>query len=236
MPGAETWALAAALKHSVPGITIWSDCLSVVNRFKAGRAAATASKVKLARVWRTIFDLCDCYVCPERQVQIGWMPAHTSKWAIGNVRKGDGSKLSAGDRTGNAEADLLAKRGAKLHRIPKWIRDKVELAELVATRAALQLGVTTEAANNHGIVELDSEGTARTKTHRDSDGNPKAATMRKLDKEAKKEVKPAKEAACTKKKRKAGDGATAEVKATIKDQSKIPNSKTRHTTCARLPR
>ena len=56
VPGAEAWALAEALRCSMPGVTIWSDCLSVVKRLKAGRAAATASSVKLARLWRTIFD------------------------------------------------------------------------------------------------------------------------------------------------------------------------------------
>ena len=139
VPGAETWAVAEALRTSVPGITIWSDCLSVVNRFQAGRRAATASKVKLARVWSSIFDMCHDFDHPEKDVRVGWMPAHTAEWAVGNVRKGDGSKLTPLDRSGNSVADELAKRGARTHRVPKWIRDKVELTELVALRAAVQL-------------------------------------------------------------------------------------------------
>ena len=230
VPGAETWAAAAALKQSIPGITLWSDCLSVVNRFKAGRAAATSSKVKLARVWRTIFDLCDCYDCPERQVQIGWMPAHTSVWAVGQVKKGDGSRLSTEDRAGNAEADMLAKRGAKDHRIPKWMRDKVELAELVATRAALQLGVTTEAANNHGVLEMGKDGTARTKLHRDSEGNPKASSLRKLEKETKKGEEPAEGAAHGEKRAKAKAKESASNGAAIKVLRKLVSGRSRRTT------
>ena len=57
VPGAEAWAVAEALRNAVPGVSIWSDCLSVVKRFQSGQNAATASTVKLARLWATIFDV-----------------------------------------------------------------------------------------------------------------------------------------------------------------------------------
>jgi len=49
VPGAEAWAIYEALKVSVPGTPIWSDCEGAVNRLKNGRAAATGSAIKLAR-------------------------------------------------------------------------------------------------------------------------------------------------------------------------------------------
>ena len=119
VPGAEAWAVVEALRNSVPGIIIWSECLSVVNRFKAGRKSATASKVRLARLWSIIFDLCEDLPQHQRAGMLNWIPAHTAEWTVGSKRKGDGSKLTKTDREGNAAADLLAKRGANCHRIPK---------------------------------------------------------------------------------------------------------------------
>ena len=117
---AETWALCFALRNSIPGATVWSDCLSVVNRFKAGERAATTSSVKLARLWKTIFSLCDSFNDPAAQVKLEWMPAHTAQWQVGKTRKGNGAKLTEGDRNGNEEADRLAKLGAQSHRVPGW--------------------------------------------------------------------------------------------------------------------
>ena len=75
--------------------------------------------------------------------------------------------------------------------MPKWVKDKVELAELVALRAAIQLGVTTNAANEHVEMHVDDKGVTRSKKIRDSDGEPRAATLRGVGKEAKeKKVKP----------------------------------------------
>ena len=116
------------MRNSVPGNSIWSDCLSVVNRFQAGREAATASAVKLARLWREIFNLCDSFDEPAGQVRLEWMPAHTAKWQVGKARKGNGAKLSERDRNGNEEADRLAKLGAKFHRVPAWKRNQLLLA------------------------------------------------------------------------------------------------------------
>ena len=61
-------------------------------------------------------------------VQLEWMPAHTAEWQVGVAREGNGSKLTTRDRTGNDIADEFAKKGAKLDRVPKWIKDKVEQA------------------------------------------------------------------------------------------------------------
>ena len=79
------------------------------------------------------------------------MPAHTSVAQVGRSRKSDDTKLTHADRHGNNLADLIAKKGAKLHRVPWHIRSDVEVAERVALRAAIQLGITTHAANKQSL-------------------------------------------------------------------------------------
>jgi len=74
------------------------------------------------------------------------------------------------DRNGNGQADLQAKAGAKSHRVPSDTRRKVEVAEAVAFRAALELGVTTYAANNHETQSVATCGKVVTSFSRDCDG------------------------------------------------------------------
>ena len=78
---------------------------------------------------------------------------------MGISRNSDGIKLSHADRHGNNLADLMAKNGAKLYRVPARVRYNVEIAERVALRAALQLGVTTHAANNVAVSDCKPDGT-----------------------------------------------------------------------------
>jgi hypothetical protein len=147
----------------------------VVRRFKNGRKAATHSSVKLARLWNIIFDLCDDFSNPSSQVQLEWMPSHTTASQIGKIRKGNGAKLTETDRKGNAEADRLAKVGANSHRVPKATRRWALTADRAALRAALQLGITTHAANNHPVETIAPCGKVTTSTARDSEGMGKRA-------------------------------------------------------------
>ena len=83
----------------------------------------------------------------------------------------------------------MAKKGAKLHRVPMHVRIKVEVAERVALRAAIQLGIATHAANNVPEPAHRSDGTGYLKTTRDSNGVPKWSALRKA---RQLEAKPAK--------------------------------------------
>ena len=49
---------------------------------------------------------------------IDWMPAHSTKEQVGTVMRGDGKLMTEVDRRANEQADILAKRGASLHRVP----------------------------------------------------------------------------------------------------------------------
>jgi len=134
----------------MPGAAIWSDCLFVVRRSKNGRKAATNSSVKLARLWGIIFDLCED-LTPGQSSWSGCLS--TTAAQIGRVRKGNGARTTEIDRKRNNEADQLAKRGAKSHRVQKAACKSAEIITRVAHRAALQLGITTHAADNHRVAE-----------------------------------------------------------------------------------
>ena len=69
------------------------------------------------------------------------------------------------------------------------MRKKVEVAERVALRAALQLGITTYAANNGEELETKEDGSLVARAVRDSDGLPRSSPHRKTAREG---VKPEK--------------------------------------------
>ena len=59
-----------------------------------------------------IFDICDV-----DKVNIEWLPAHTARSQVGIAVKGDEQLMTADDWKGNNLADVLAKKGAKTHRM-----------------------------------------------------------------------------------------------------------------------
>ena len=54
--------------------------------------------------------------------------------------------------------DEMAKKGARLHRVPQHVRWSCDLHNRVALRSALRLGVATKAANNHKILTVEVGG------------------------------------------------------------------------------
>ena len=144
-----------------------------------------------------IFHICDAQQHTHSAFKVVWMPAHTAKWQVGVARKGDNTRLTETDRMGNDCADALAKKGAAIHRMPHRERMKVATAERVALRAAIQLGVTTVAANNVPQEFTKPDGTIGTRMLRDSDGLKvfKAPSEKKVKKtEAKQKREAAKQA------------------------------------------
>ena len=170
--GAELWALYAALRISLPGVTYRSDRKAVVDTFKAGERTATAATVEMARLWRLVFAACDSTPEPHLNVDLAWMPAHTKQGDVGTVRLSDGSLLSKRDRQANDAADFLAKRGAQTHRVPRKLRQAFKEREMLAEWGARALGLATFAANN---LKVDGEKGTR----RDSTGLPKARRQKR---------------------------------------------------------
>ena len=157
--GAELWALYVAMSVTMLGARYRSDRLAVVQTFQAGHREATAASVELARLWSMVFAACDDYDRPEVQVDLAWMPSHTSPADVGRAYLSNGELLTECDRSGNERADLLAKRGAKLHRLPTQIKRAIDGRVQLATWAAHSLGIATHVANN--AIIAGASGTRR---------------------------------------------------------------------------
>jgi len=114
-----------------------------------------------------IFDICDA-----DKANIEWLPAHTARSQVGTAVKGNGQRMTADDWKGNNLADVLAKKGAKTHRVKWQVRRAIDHAEDAALRAALQLGITTHAANNVQEISIKPDGSETVKLVRDSEGLP----------------------------------------------------------------
>ena len=134
--GAEVWAFFAAASRACGPISYRTDCLEVYRAFRRGRLWATAAARPLARAWHLIFACLDDVDAPEDHVDLAWMPAHTAQHAIGAAELSNGQLLTKADRDGNAAADLLAKRGAQLHRVPAGVRKELARAHAAAEHCA----------------------------------------------------------------------------------------------------
>ena len=131
--------------------------------FKRGEAYATRYADAYARLWRLIFASCDDSDCPQDDIELLWIPAHTTEADVGVARLSDGRLLTAADRTGNGFADELAKRGAEIHRLPEPVRQAVARRHDLAAWAARELAVRTCVANScplggGQVCGRDSEG------------------------------------------------------------------------------
>ena len=164
--GAELWACFAALRCSLPGAAYRPDRLAVVLTFRRGRQFATRPSVALARLWRLVYTECDDYDCPERDIDLQWIPAHTAADDVGVLQLSSGAFLTAADRQGNMMADDLAKRGAALHRLPEAVLEAHKRHTQLASWAACELAIRTVVSNNF----TSADGATGL---RDSDGLPR---------------------------------------------------------------
>ena len=119
----------------------------------------------MARAWKMIFDAL------EDSADLAWMPAHTALRAVNEEKLSNGQLLTHRDRQGNIIADLLAKKGAALNRVPAKHKRHVDLLDRVVNWACRQLAVNTWAANNHPTTIEGPDGPT-TVTRRDSSGLP----------------------------------------------------------------
>ena len=166
--GAEMWAFFAAARCAVPGARYRSDRKAVVDTFRKGKRIATAASDEHARLWLLIYSALD----DGDGTELVWTPAHTTKASVGQVRLSDGTFLTERDRAANDAADVLAKRGAAMHRVPSEIRDRVKARDELLVWASRSLGMGTMAANS--LVAQDGKSILR-----DSSGLTKHSKERK---------------------------------------------------------
>ena len=166
--GAELWALWQAARVAMPGSSFRIDCLSVLKVFLSGRRAACNSRCKLARVWHGVFASMDDH--ESSNVDIAWMPSHTSAEEIGVTMLSDGTVLTAHDRRGNEEADRLAKMAAMWHRVPESVRRRMAADMEIAVQLRRWIGQAIAVAGNFaapdGTIWRDSKPADRRVLHK----------------------------------------------------------------------
>jgi len=143
--GAELWALLMAAQQLGANMSYRTDCLAVLQAYCNGHKWATASSQLYARIWVAIFQAWD----GAANVDLEWMPSHTSTHDIGELHLSNGQPLTAIDRHGNAEADRLAKAAAHAVRVPEDVRERIDAEAACVTDLARWVGQVTAAASQH---------------------------------------------------------------------------------------
>ena len=132
VPAAESFALLVALRHAGPVVVFYTDCQYVQDTFRAGPSLGSSGWFRYAGIWREIWRLIGDI--GEANVQVHWMPAHTSAAAVYEGR------VTAVQRFCNAEADVLAKRGAGRHPHEEAIAERTVNATVLAKKVGRYLG------------------------------------------------------------------------------------------------
>jgi hypothetical protein len=121
---------------------------------------ATAGNVLYARIWCSVFAVCDSGAA----LSLTWMPAHTKVDAVGCLELSDGSTLSSWHRDANAAADGLAKSAAARVRVPSAVRLAFDRAAEDIVDLGVSIGRVTAAANAfsvNGVLLRDSTASRR---------------------------------------------------------------------------
>ena len=129
----------------LPGCTNRIGCKQCVDAFHKGMAWVTTDKGKHARVHLLMLDAWDD-IDPEAVV---WMPSHTGKDSVGTTLLGNGQAMTAIDRRGNAQADVLAKQAVEEHRVPQSCRDMLSQQGKLAADTLKWIGEASYLANNY---------------------------------------------------------------------------------------
>ena len=162
--GAELWGLLQACRATVPDLPLRVDCQAVHVGSQRGLAWAAAPMRVLARAWMPLADILDG--CIGR---VAWMPAHLSSDAAGSRRLSNGEVLTAGDITGNAYVDALAKSVAQEQRLTDAERRRIRNLFIRVEAVAKWIGQATYLANHFPRPDGDlAPGSLR-----DSEGVPK---------------------------------------------------------------
>ena len=117
---------------------------------------AGSSKRRMASVWSVVVDQLDsnCDI-------VEWMPAHTSKAAIGQTYCSDGQPVCDLKWSSNQLVDLLAKAAAESVRVPSSVRHWLVSRDEQILDLVVFVGKLTHAANSHtrpdGVVLRDAE-------------------------------------------------------------------------------
>lgn len=166
---AEAWALQEVLAMLPFPPEMRTDCQALLKTLAGSPSSASATDKQLARIWVNIANsLGGCFKAVAGANQLVWMPAHTTTSSVGEVKLSNGRKLTMLDWRANRLVDALAKMSAlEAQYLPEAIK-LIKSAEAAVRYAAMLLGRTTHAANNHTTVVTDENGKQSNKVIRDA--------------------------------------------------------------------
>ena len=154
VPGAEAWALYAALRHSITAGGVVTDCMGVEIAAQRALSGVVSSRSPLARVWAALRCILD-----DTGIPVTWMPAYLSLAASASRVRSDGGLVTPRDWRANRLVDALAKQGARLHQVPHAAVRRMHAGAASVLHFGARLGAITRAANNHRLEVLSRSKT-----------------------------------------------------------------------------
>ena len=145
---AEIWAIAMITSRVPAWRQITTDCQVAQRLATQGPGSCRSAETRAARAWAAIMrniDADSSYNCDW----LTWMPAHTSRSAVGVKRKSDGTCITVVDWMGNAAADALAKAAADTVRTAQKARDSAKMHSAAALHWRATLGARTWTSQNY---------------------------------------------------------------------------------------
>jgi hypothetical protein len=183
---AEAWALLQVFTMLPFPPEMRTDCMALLHTIRGSTIEAGSASRQLARIWRDVADaLGGCFKALHEAQQLVWVPAHTTTSAVGEAKLSNGSRLSMFDWRANRLVDALAKMSAlEAQYLPEALR-LIRSSEVAVKYAAMLLGRTTHACNNHVMVITDETGKESNKVLRDAMPAPLRPKRRLSPKSAK---------------------------------------------------
>ena len=176
---AEAWALHIVISMCPTPPNMRTDCQALVTTARHGLASATRASRPLARIWKMLGANAGCDIsCIVSDGRLVWMPAHLSRKMVGEVKLGNGQRLSHIDWRANRLVDKLAKLAAWAAADNTSCFEVLKGGEAAAAHAAIVLGIVTHAANNHRTADRQPDGSVKHTVLRDSVDKPKHTATR----------------------------------------------------------
>jgi hypothetical protein len=135
--------LLAVIEMGLPPMRVYSDCMYVVNTFRNGKDRAMLASNPFADLWGRIFHVAEDY---DGQLEVVYTMAHATADDVASGR------TTWWERKCNGAADLLAKKGAKLHPTKPDLLRAWQNVDVRAEEVSRFLAGSTARQGHHGVM------------------------------------------------------------------------------------
>ncbi len=170
VPGAEVLGMLSALRHAMPPLTLWVDCQMLLDGIASGRAWCTSASRPFAGYWAQVWAIIgDDY--GANGYTFNKVKAHRSA-----ARAGEEGPLGTWTKEGNDEADVLAKKGARIHPLDPGIDKAVDQVDGLIKELGSWIGHHTSRIG--AAIPRDAETTGAARRDRWGNGRRPIVTIR----------------------------------------------------------